>query len=504
MKLSRPANWVFRNELRAQITVIAFMIVYYGAYLTNFTFDFTFAVDHGLTFNSMLEHLVHGRFDVDPDVVRDEGFQRGGRVYAYWGIFGALIRLPLFAFRNGMELDVTRLSCLVAVSLAGAMTLRTALFVRRYCSPAPASDAAFTMFTTYVVFGGAQVGYLEATIYQEVVFWAAAIGAAFVYCAVKGLLLNRFSTGLLNWMALLCGLGLLTRVSTGMGLYAAEGLLLAALIIEAGINGESSRALAGRVAAVILSPRILLPAAILAGFVVVTGVINYFRWGSPTSFADYSTYITYKMYPDRTASMDLFGLFNLVRVPFGLGYYFVPVWAFQGTNGGLPFHWEQARLFDIVELPPSSFFLTDLLPIVFIACLIASIVGGRLPRPISLARLLALAAGLLVPCLLMLAAINMAYRFRMEFYPEIDLLALLGFYVAAREGGVLSAGSGAIRWYPRGIAAATLISIASAHITLLLYKMLLFGPAQIYLRHGVAHLYYWSLLSAMRSAGLSH
>ena len=44
----------------------------------------------GMTFNSMLDHLVHGEFDVDPKVVDFEGFLRDGRVYSYWGITCAL------------------------------------------------------------------------------------------------------------------------------------------------------------------------------------------------------------------------------------------------------------------------------------------------------------------------------------------------------------------------------------------------------------------------------
>src|SRR5262245_45306351 len=48
-----------------------------------------------LTFNSMLQHLMWGRFDVSPETVGLEGFYRHGRTYAYWGIFPALIRFPL-------------------------------------------------------------------------------------------------------------------------------------------------------------------------------------------------------------------------------------------------------------------------------------------------------------------------------------------------------------------------------------------------------------------------
>jgi hypothetical protein len=470
-------NGIFSsNELGLQLFLVTFMLLYYGALITNGSFNFFQRELFGFTFNSMLEHLLHGRFDVDPQAVYSEGYLRDGRVYAYWGIFCAVIRLPLLAFKSGLMTDVTRLSCLIAVCFAGAMKLRTALFVRRYCQPGPVSEWAFALLTIYVVLGGAQVGYLRATIYQEVVLWAAALGAAFVYCAVKGIILARFTPGLLSWMAVLAGLALLTRVSMGLGLYAATGLLLVAV----GKVSVTGRSLAGRLLTAILSRQVLAPTAILAGFLVAAGLVNFFRWGSPTTFVDFSLYLMNQFYPDRLARMYTYGLFNIARIPFGLGYFFVPIWMFEGTDGKLLFEAEQTRLFDSVELPPSSFFLTDLLPIVFIAFLVASILRPQSLRPISLGQLLALAAGLAVPCVLMLTAISMNYRYRMDFYPEIDLLAFLGFYAATSSAEAL-----AILRRSRGwITAATLVSIISAHGMLLLYNHSPFGPSQTFLHDG--------------------
>jgi hypothetical protein len=393
-----------------------------------------------------------------------------------------VIRLPLLAFKDGLMTDVTRLSCLIAICFAGAMKLRAALFVRRYCQPGPVSEWAFALLAIYIVLGGAQVSYLRATIYQEVILWAAVLAAAFVYCAVKGIILARFAPGLLLWMALLAGLALLTRVSIGLGLYAATGLLLLALIIDSAVANESgsSRSLAGRLLTAALSRQVLVPTAILVGFLVATGLVNFFRWGSPTTFADYSSYLANESYPDRLPRLYTYGLFNIARIPFGLGYFFAPIWMFEGTDGKLLFEAEQTQLYDAVELPPSSFFLTDLLPIVFIVFLTASILRPQSLRPISLGQLLALAAGLAVPCVLMLTAITIAYRYRMEFYPEIDLLAFLGFYAATSSMGALAV----LQRYRRWITAATLVSIISAHGALLLYKLSPFGPSQPILHNG--------------------
>lgn len=468
----------FSNELRLQLFLLVFMLLYYGALLTNGSFNFFHRELFGLTFNSMLEHLLHGRFDVDPEVVGNEGFLRDGRVYAYWGIFCAIIRLPLLAFKGGLTIDVTRLSCLIAICIAGTMKLRAALFVRRYCQPGPISQWAFTLLAIYIVLGGAQVGYLKASIYQEVMLWGAALAAAFVYCAVKGLFLARFTPGLLAWMAVLAGFALLTRVSTGLGLYAATGFLLLVLTIDTAVSTKSvSRpSVASRLLTAALSRQVLIPIVILVGFLVPTAVVNFFRWGSPTTFADYSIYLM----KDRLPRIHTYGAFNIARIPFSLGYFFAPIWMFEGTDGKLLFEAQQTRLFDAVELPPSSFFLTDLLPILFIVFLATSMLRPQSLRPISRGQLLALAAGLAVPCVLMLTWTANAYRYRMEFYPEIDLLAFLGFYAATSSAAAL-----AILHRFRGwTTAATLVSIISAHATLLLYNHSTFGPSERFLHQG--------------------
>jgi hypothetical protein len=72
----------------------------------------------------------------------------------------------------------------------------------------------------------------------------------------------------------------------------------------------------------------------------------------------------------------------------------------------------------------------------------------------------------------MLTAISMTYRYRMEFYPEIDLLAFLGFYAATSSVGPLAI----VHRYRGWTIAATLASVISAHGALLLYNNSPGGP----------------------------
>lgn len=489
MNSAGPVHRLFLSDRRLQWMLLVFMVLCYGIILSHAGLHRP-ARPMNRTFNSMLEHLVHGRFDVDPNVIGVEGFLHNGRVNAYWGITCALLRLPLFLV-NRLDLDVTAWSCLVAVCLAGMMKIRTVLFIRRHCGIGPGSEWAFILMLVYIVLGGAEVGYLKSSVYQEVVFWAIAFAAIFVYFAVKGLVIGEFTLVTLSWMAMAAGLATLTRVSTGLGLCMAFGLLLLVLVVE------DTRA--RRVAFL----RFLVPAVVLGVFLIVVGAVNYFRWGNPTTFTDYTHYILNLRDPDRMLQMQTNGLFNVARIPFGFIYYFLPLWSFQGVDGRLFFQSTQTRMMDLVELPPSSFFLTDLLPIAFIVFLAMALWSSRslLLRkgarseqaanslPFSgisaLVEGVAVAVGLAVPCILMLMAMCMCYRYRMEFYPEIDFLAFLGLYATVRNSALLALFDRCRGW----MLAATVTSIVSAFTVVVLYNLAPFGTLKPYLRNGFFQYY---------------
>src|SRR5258708_38929992 len=77
------------------VAVCGFIFLYYWALLSDGRFIHIKPIRYDLAFNSMIEYMSHGRFDVDPDVILQEGFTRDGRTYAYFGIFPSLLRLPI-------------------------------------------------------------------------------------------------------------------------------------------------------------------------------------------------------------------------------------------------------------------------------------------------------------------------------------------------------------------------------------------------------------------------
>jgi hypothetical protein len=465
-------RWIYRDDRRLQVTALVGMVVFYGAVLCAHP-DQTPGLNR--TFNSMLQHLLHGRFDVDPATVGPEGFLRNGRVYAYWGIWGALVRLPLALVRR-IDLDVTVWSCLGGICLAGMTKLRTLLLIRRHIVESRETRWAMALMLISIVLGGSEVAYLRASIYQEVIDWAVGFAAVFVYFAIKGLVEGEFTKRALGWMAAMTVFALLTRVSTGIGLLTAFLLLLVWLVGKGAKKGWSGA---------LLQRRFVIPLALLLSGLVLTGTVNYFRWGDPLKFADHRLYLYNLQYPDRMPRTQQYGYFNLRRIPFGLSYFFAPLWALPGSDGHLLFETTQTRLMDAVELPPSSLLLTDMYPMVLIV-LLGMAMRIRITRQWVLrGPLPALALGLVVPCLLMLMAISMNYRYRMEFYPEIDLLAFAGLYLSAKDEGA-KARLG--RW-KRVLLVAVIVSVISAMGEIALYKMSEYGPSQVYLREGIVRHY---------------
>jgi hypothetical protein len=410
-----------------------------------------------LVFNSMARNLLHGRFDVDPAIVVQEGFRVRGTVVAYWGIAFALLRLPLALVPDGFTLDVTRLSLLVAACVALVTKLKTLRMVARQARTNPDGLIVWPLVLA-IALSGPQIEFLKTSLYQEVCLWAGALAAIFVYLVLAGLL-DGFSTRRLCGLALVAGLTLLSRVSAGIALYTAGGLLLSTIAFPGGGGWTGIVTRMG-------SRRVLIPLSILLGFAVTAGFVNYERWGNPMVFADYHLYIENFRHPDRLRRMAEYGLFNLDRLPLSLLYYLLPVWVFPDGSGNLFFAAPMARLFDFAQLPPSSFLLTDSLWMGFFALAIRGMVRRRPGSALQRMQIAAVAAGLSMACLLMLTAISMAFRYRIEFYPLLEFGAFLGLYEFLRHPTPPR---------PRHVHvwlwAGTAISIVMSHGVLVLYKL---------------------------------
>ncbi len=401
-----PAGGMSLNRQLMLLWALGFAV---AAFLISDKFDIS--PGGGLVFNEMLVRLLHGRFDISPAVIGDEAIVHGGRTYAYFGVFCALLRLPLLVTGH-IDVDVTKQSMLLAAAVSLAARLAAAnLALER---PRGVTQPVRLVILAAVALGGESLQYLRPAIFQEVCSWGAALAAVFVFLALRRLCRPSVRpVPTYAGLAGVAGLALLCRVSFGLGLYAALGLMMA---VEA---WRLRRGLAGL--------RLLAPAAlVLALFAGAALGVNAARWQAPLAFVPFRQQLALVRHgQDRLQRLDRTGELNLRRIPFALQYYLAPLWVLPDGKGGLLMQRTQLELFDCVELPPSSFLLSD--PLV---CLLAG--GGVL----ALARrrleggqtalAAAALAGLALPILVMLTAISLSFRYRMDFYPALDFAACLG------------------------------------------------------------------------------
>ncbi|MFT8720803.1 hypothetical protein, partial [Acetobacter sp.] len=431
-----------------------------------------------ITFNSMMDHMLHGRFDVDPDIVGKEGFLRNGHVYAYWGILPALLRLPFLLLPNGLHLDITRLSCAIAAILMFFINFRT---VRYVTTSIPKNvDWLRNVLFAAIALTGVQIGFLRPSIFQEVCLWSLVFGMLFVHWAVRACLNPDEAPKAFLWMSIASSLALLTRVSMGIGAYAAEGFLgfLTLWRYRHPLSDTSSS-----------FPQIYLQyfiaaAAILGVGIAITAGINFERWGNPLTFANYNLYLFNIDFPDRLIRTRLYGLFNVERIPLGIIYFFFPIWIFHNGDH-LFFQTDFARLLDAVELPASSFFLTDGVFLLLGSFFFVSLISKKTwSTDKSLKQSsFCIIAGLAIPPILMLMAISMNYRYRAEFYPLILFMAFMGARLIFTHDSLNR------KWLKPTCWGLVVVGALSSHIILVLYDISNFGPSSRLLAHGVLNYY---------------
>lgn len=374
--------------------------------------------DLRLTFNSMMEHMRHWQFDVDPKIVGDEGFLRNNKVFAYWGIFPAFLRLPFLVFPQGEYLDMTRLSCLLALMLMLYFNYKSWKLV---CwNEAYKNNEITLLFALVLAFSGAQVCFFAKYLYQEVCTWSLAWAACFIYWVLKFLIEREDVQKYFTAMSIAAGLALLTRITMGMGLYIVVGCLVVFYIANEVFFKKQKGIL-------FVLKDVYKAVFVLVILASVMGYVNYMRWGSPFIVADFKYYIFNMKFPLRGCIEAQYGLFNVSRIPLGIIYYFFPVWIFLKSNGHFFFEKEFSAMIDPAELPPSSFFLTDGYMIFSIVLFVKECIKKHFSILYDIKYLIGIVVGLLVPPLLMLMALSMDYRYRAEFYPLMIMGAFLSF-----------------------------------------------------------------------------
>ena len=232
---ARFADIALRRPAVAILCAMPPAALLYFALLTHGAFHLFPFTWYGLTFNSMLIHLLHGQFDVDPDTISTEGFLVDGKTYAYFGIFPALFRGLFAPFVDLKTTNLTIVSCVTAtVIMVAAQFWGTLAIFRRFAAESRERNLLWPLLAIGFL-AGPQIAFLRPSIYQEVVLWS--LAQAYVFVAITDR--RWFSWAALRAgrtlgfaLAVLAGLALLTRAPAGVGLYAAMGALFAALLLK--------------------------------------------------------------------------------------------------------------------------------------------------------------------------------------------------------------------------------------------------------------------------------
>ena len=470
---ARPSTAQWKSPIRAlahswQLTVlIAVTSFYYLFLLSNGTFQLFAPEMLDKAFANMLVHLLLGDFTVDRKAIDFEAFTRDGNTYAYFGIFSALLRLSAMPFTDIGQAELARLSCLAAVVIFVCLQLRMLLFVHCSLPWLCRRRQYLVVMIAATILSGPQIYILgSASIYHEPILWSAAMAAAFNFVIVRRAFDGeRLHKRDLMWLAALAGLAINTRPSVGVALNSATILLLLWTVWCR--CAPDRRAQGPSLQETHLQSIALSPAVVLGLGILVTGFVNFERWGNPLTFADFRYYDWLYRHPDFVDVFLKHGEFDVGRVWIGALYYAT----------GVPYLLKGVPPFDAflrshvagIEAPPITPLLTNPITI-----LLAGIGVYRLWWKPQLCRhcasLLRLTLiGHASAVFLILAAMFFTLRFRFDFAPFMTLSTLIGY-----RSVCLSVAAAREDWQRRVLVTAVglcALGILSSHYVLLIHKV---------------------------------
>ena len=179
-------------------------------------------------YDAQAESLTHGRLAVDPSVASIEGIVQGDETHFYYGIFLALVRVPVALVTDSLSGQLTRLSILLAYALALVLTVHLAHAGQQLVGREPDDRDRWRVAVLLLAVAASPAlftfGY--ATVYHETELWAFTLALAALVGAVR-----LVTTPERRWAygaAVACSLCTMTRASVGAAL---TGAVLVALVV---------------------------------------------------------------------------------------------------------------------------------------------------------------------------------------------------------------------------------------------------------------------------------
>lgn len=397
----------------------AAVFTFYLGCATRFTWNPWPVTPGGAFFDTQIQALFDGRIDVDPRVMGMEGFERDGKTYTYFGILPAILRAPL---ASQLWRDWTAPSCAMAATLSVLALWYATRRAILTASPGKTQALGLLMLIALVVSGPHFELLGKPSAYVEAVLWSYACACGLLSIGMAATLDGRLSGTRLLALAGLAAAALLTRVSTGLALYAACVLML--------LNGGAvwaHQSLSRREICRRLWPAML----VLTLGLGTTLTVNALRWGHPLEFAPLATNRYYAADPRRLARLEKFGTFSARRIPQALGYYLAPGWFFA-TDPDSARGVRISSMFDGPEGPPLGFPRSHGLWLVLAATGLLALSTSFGFSASQRRGIVALATGLAVAPLLVLSYHYLAFRYRAEFIPLLMVFSVVGVQGVAR------------------------------------------------------------------------
>lgn len=397
--------------------------LFYAWFITNGTFDFFGRERHGLAYGSLLMHMLHGSLEVDRHAVGLEGFFVGDKVYMYYGILPALLRLPFVPF---VDLNTVTVSRVIVLCLAIAQAAVWHYLLLGMSKPSRLTVGK-PLNAFYLLVLGAIAWLLSpslaltanSSIFHEPIAAAVLIAALYILVVWQGLQSSdRIDATRLLVLAVLAGLSVHTRPPLALGLYGTT-LVLLALNIAMGRRPQAAMRSGTRE----LLP-FLVPVGVLVGFGLSYLGMNWIRWGNPLQSWPLEYYGYYRYVPGWKEDPALGlagGTFNARRIMPNLVAYLTanPDWTWAArdlarSGGGR------------IGSPLVALAGAWPLPLAIGIAGMATLWRCRLGHRQITMNYLAVFVGLCFPALLLLAYPTITYRYQFMLWPPIALALMLG------------------------------------------------------------------------------
>jgi len=186
-------------------------------------------------YDAQARSWLHGHWNAPEQAFSFERFKIGGKFYAYFGPWPAVLRLQVVAFTNEFDGRLSRVSMLLAFAVLLGFSGRIAWQARnvvRGRGPIGWRSLVAAGGFVFVVGCGSSAMFTasRAWVYHEAILWGAAWSLAAFSFIIEYLLESHRSS--LAWAGVTATLALLSRASVGFGPVVTLGLLLALRIAK--------------------------------------------------------------------------------------------------------------------------------------------------------------------------------------------------------------------------------------------------------------------------------